>query len=310
MINFIIALFLQNHHTEIIPNFSHHNIQSRHQEERMKLSCNVIECDGNNNKNDDVTILGLGSLLSKTSSKTTFSELKNFRLGRVHNYRRVFAHPASIFFQRNIVNYDTLEMSSLSAEYCPGASFVCSIFEVTNQNGEFMQKSNDNDSRNNSNDIGEGNFVVSMAFREREEEFDIAMVPYEDSLIANINDENLNSNHFSSSDILKKNGLLCCRSTDEKFIGLWGQKRFDENYKKYNIDTIWNWKNDSGLKPCGPYLRHCVLASMKMGEECYNSFLDETYLVDRKTTIRSYLKDNPSVMETLPPQELQERYGG
>ena len=47
-----------------------------------------------------ITILGFGSLLSERSSRTTFPDLFNFRLGRVRNYRRVFGHPASIFFQR------------------------------------------------------------------------------------------------------------------------------------------------------------------------------------------------------------------
>merc|ERR1719491_669033 len=64
-----------------------------------------------------VTILGLGSLLSERSSRTTFPDLTNFRLGRVSNkYRRVFGHPASIFFQRGLANKHTKEFSSLSAE--------------------------------------------------------------------------------------------------------------------------------------------------------------------------------------------------
>ena len=64
-----------------------------------------------------VTILGLGSLLSERSSRSTFPDLINFRLGRVSNkYRRVFGHPASIFFQRELADMTTKEMSSLSAE--------------------------------------------------------------------------------------------------------------------------------------------------------------------------------------------------
>ena len=49
---------------------------------------------------DQITILGFGSLLSEKSAQLTFPTLKNFRLGRVPNHRRVFAHPASIFFKR------------------------------------------------------------------------------------------------------------------------------------------------------------------------------------------------------------------
>ncbi len=251
-----------------------------------------------------ITILGFGSLLSETSAQTTFPNLTNFRLGQVHDYKRVFAHPASIFFQRNIANYDTLEMSSLSAEYCPGSSFICSVFEVSNENGEFMEVTDA---------MSTPTLSASMAFREREEEFDIKIVPYEEMNNNHNKDhkkESNTSNINNNSDDAKTMGVLCCRSTDEKYIKQWGQSRFEENYLKYNIKTIWNWKKDSGLKPCGPYLRHCVLASKKMGELCHDSFLDETFLVDRKTTIRSYLEEYPEIMDTLPPVELQSRYGG
>jgi len=67
---------------------------------------------------------------------------------------------------------------------------------------------------------------------------------------------------------------------------------------------------DSGLRPCATYLRHCVLASINMGKLCHDSFLDDTYLVDRETTIRSYLEKYPEIMNTSPPPELRERYGG
>lgn len=231
-----------------------------------------------------VTILGFGSLLSEKSSRSTFPNLTNFRLGRVKNYRRVFGHPASIFFQRGIANMETLEISSLCAEFCGGhEGFICSVFEVSNEKGEFSS-------------IESNEFVPSMAFREREEEFEIILVPY-------LEKESSSSHH-------DKKGILCTRSSDENYLILWGKERFQNNYGNYNIGTIWNWKEDSGLKPCAPYLRHCVLAAEKMGKECFDSFLDETYLVDRHTTIRQYLKENPSVMETLPPPELAERYGG
>lgn len=223
-----------------------------------------------------VTVLGFGSLLSERSSKTTFPDLKNFRLGRVPNYRRVFGHPASIFFQRGIANLETLEMSSLSAEYAgEGSSFVCSVFEVPNK--DMME-----------------NGIPSQAFLEREEEFDIVTVPYVELKDGSTRDE----------------GILCTASTDEDYIEKWGQKRFEEDYGQYGVPTIWGWQEDSGLKPCSVYLRHCVLAAKRMGPECYDSFLDDTYLVDRKTPLRTYLEQNPKVMFTEPPPELATRYGG
>lgn len=268
---------------------------------------------------DKVTILGFGSLLSERSAKSTFPNLQNFRLGKVKNYRRVFGHPASIFFERGIANYESKEMSSLAAEYCPGSSFICSVFEVSNENGEFMVLDTATDTRSNigasasaddDDDLNSDSAspVPSMAFREREEEFEILMVPYEEL-------ENYENNPdveatFDDSHSGKAVGILCTRSTDANYIKLWGQQRFDDKYKKYNIDTIWNWSKDSKIRPCGPYLRHCVLASKNMGKECYNSFLDETVLVDRLTTVRQYLEKYPEVMDTLPPPSLADRYGG
>jgi len=256
----------------------------------------------NDESNDMITILGFGSLLSEQSSRMTFPTLKNFRLGRVHNHRRVFAHPASIFFQRGIANLDSLQMSSLSCEYVEGSSFICSVFDVPN---EGLSSTNTNGN----------NWIPSQAFLEREEEFDIAMVPYEE----------LDISSSTSNDIATvKKGVICRRSTDESYISQWGIDHFNKQYKQYGVDTIWGYDKKSGLRPCPVYLRHCVLASWNCGKEksndnwsidgkgglCYESFLDETYLVDRKTTIRQYLKQYPKVMNTQPPEELKERYGG
>ena len=63
-------------------------------------------------------------------------------------------------------------------------------------------------------------------------------------------------------------------------------------------------------RPDAGYLRHCVLAVTKAGPAALDSFLDETFLVDRETPLRSYLDAHPYVMETLPPESLVGRYSG
>ena len=208
----------------------------------------------------------------------TFPELENFRLGRVPNYRRVFGHPASIFFERGIANLETKEISSLSAEPCqehPG--FVCSIFEVPN------------------NDMMKDNGVPSQAFLEREEEFNIVSgVAYHD-----LDDPNKTGT-----------GILCTSSDDATYLSRWGEEHFQKQYKQYGVDTIWGWKRDSGLRPCAVYLRHCYLAAKSMGDACFDSFMDETFLVDRETKLRDYVAENPQVLEVEPPPELVGRYSG
>ena len=100
--------------------------------------------------------------------------------------------------------------------------------------------------------------------------------------------------------------VICLASCDEDFIANYGKERYFERYGKYGIDRVWA----DDLLPCPVYLRHCVLAAEKLSPEAYDSFLDHTYLADRKTTIREHLRAKPEILTTLPPAHLSERYGG
>ncbi|CAA0817533.1 Unknown protein [Striga hermonthica] len=58
-----------------------------------------------------------------------------------------------------------------------------------------------------------------------------------------------------------------------------------ERFGRYKIRRIWS----DDILPCRAYLRQCVMAAEELNEIAYNSFLDHTFLGDRKTTIREYL---------------------
>ncbi|KAH8098202.1 hypothetical protein JL720_1134 [Aureococcus anophagefferens] len=96
---------------------------------------------------------------------------------------------------------------------------------------------------------------------------------------------------------------------DAAFVERWGRETYERKYLAH-VPTIWDWSRDSGLRPCACYLRHCVLAVTKAGPAALDSFLDDTYLVDRETTLRTYLGANPHVMDTRPPESLIGRYSG
>eukprot|EP00527_Entomoneis_sp_CCMP2396_P002770 CAMPEP_0198146240 /NCGR_PEP_ID=MMETSP1443-20131203/28301_1 /TAXON_ID=186043 /ORGANISM="Entomoneis sp., Strain CCMP2396" /LENGTH=269 /DNA_ID=CAMNT_0043810129 /DNA_START=161 /DNA_END=970 /DNA_ORIENTATION=- len=250
-----------------------------------------------------ITIIGFGSLLSETSSRMTFPALTNFRLARVPGYRRVFGHPASIFFQRKIANMETLEISSLSVEYVsndyPG--FVAAIFEVPNDN--YILNTN-NDGNDNSAGEESSAVVPSQKYLEREEEFNFAQVPF-----VELNDGSGGVSHELAEES-SKTGIICTKSTDQTYLERWGQDHFENFYGVYGVKTIWHWPHDSGMRPCAVYLRHCYLAAKKMGPTCFNSFLDETFLIDRVTTVRAYVEKYPQVLDTQPPPELVIRYSG
>lgn len=202
---------------------------------------------------------------------------------------------------------ETKEFSSLSAEeieYCGNnrndgenlGGFICSVFEVPRDQVYFDETDND------------GRIVATKptgAFLEREEEFDIVEVPFLDF-------SESNSDPDKTAERATKLGTLCTRFTDQGYVERWGKQRFDENYGRFGIDTIWGWEADSGLLPCRVYLRHCYLAAKSMGSECLDSFLDETVLVDRRTTIRQYLEEQePDLIETtIPPPGFEQRYSG
>ncbi|GAY35811.1 hypothetical protein CUMW_018690 [Citrus unshiu] len=77
-----------------------------------------------------ISISGFGSLLSENSARSTFPNLINFRVAKLHGFRRVFAHVAPIFFERGIAKPETKEISSLSVEPCEGETLIVTVFEI------------------------------------------------------------------------------------------------------------------------------------------------------------------------------------
>eukprot|EP00605_Chrysophyceae_sp_TOSAG23-4_P000182 GSChrysophyteH1.ASY1.ANO1.216.1 assembled CDS len=216
---------------------------------------------------DTVTIIGFGSLISETSSRGTFPTLSNFREARIEGHRRLYQHPAFIFFERGIANLEENTYSSLSTEPCEGCGFVATVFEISG--------------------MGKDDWL------RREEEFLFSVVTY-----TNLKDGKTGK------------GIMCtAASSDEVYIDRWGREKYEANLAKASLKSIWAPRHEHIL-PCWVYLRHCVLAARGRSETCFNSFLDECYLADRKTTIRAYLDANPGVMETEPPANLLGRYSG
>lgn len=101
--------------------------------------------------------------------------------------------------------------------------------------------------------------------------------------------------------------VICAKNTDEHYRATrCPQAEFERRWGQYGVDRV--WRDD--VLPCRVYLRHCVLAAQSFCPEAYNSFLDNTFLADRSTTVRQYLELHPEIMQELPPNELVQRYNG
>ena len=249
------------------------------------------------------TILSYGALMSQPSARLTFPDLRNFRLVRVRGYRRVFASPHLFLIRRGVVDpHATLRLATLSAEPVPkntdksncnggsegGAmrrtSFVAAAFEV------------------------ELDAEQRAAFVAREPEYAFAAVPFEPlSPTAVVTEPGAAAAATECSD--DNLGVLCIASTD---AALRRHRRIGAP-ADFGLSSIWHWHQDSGLLPCDVYLRHVLLAVRKAGAAAEESFMEDTLLCDRRTTLAQYLATSAqqdAVMCAEPPLDLAARFNG
>ncbi|KAG8470398.1 hypothetical protein KFE25_008819 [Diacronema lutheri] len=221
-----------------------------------------------------VSILGYGSLMSESSALMSMPTLQNFRYVRILGHRRVFAHTSPLFHENGIARYETREISSLSAEPSPGSSFCGVAFDILAQDWP--------------------------AFVAREAEYVLSP-----------------STFVSLDGGEEGSGMLCIRGSDDliKQRGTW--PRYEAMFDASGLEprTCWDWDVDSGLKPCACYLRHCLLSSQRADVPAVvrESFLSDSFLVDRRTTLREYLRlpgVEARIMASVPPPGLGTRYGG
>ena len=234
------------------------------------------------------TILAYGALLSEQSARLTFPHLDNFRLVRVRGCRRVFGHPHLFLIGQNIVDLAdrSLRLASLSAEKVmtsdytspaeeDAAGFVVAAFDVELDDAQRRD------------------------FVERERAYDLAKVPYYD----------IDSDCIA---LPKGRGVICLAGSNDADLPQCLHPVISRIREQLG-QGVWQWKYDSGLLPADVYLRHCLLAVEKAGPIAMHSFINETYLADRNTTVAEYLNEDNNrerVMAARPPDHLLQRFNG
>eukprot|EP00555_Chaetoceros_dichaeta_P002904 CAMPEP_0198251422 /NCGR_PEP_ID=MMETSP1447-20131203/2264_1 /TAXON_ID=420782 /ORGANISM="Chaetoceros dichaeta, Strain CCMP1751" /LENGTH=224 /DNA_ID=CAMNT_0043936437 /DNA_START=52 /DNA_END=726 /DNA_ORIENTATION=+ len=105
-----------------------------------------------------------------------------------------------------------------------------------------------------------------------------------------------------NAELAGEEGVICLASRDVDL---------DPKMNTSGMESVWHWPHDSGLLPFNFYLRHCLLAVQSAGGVAYESFLQDTYLADRTTTLAAYLDEHgEEVMASRPPSHLASRYSG
>ena len=240
------------------------------------------------------TILSYGALMSEPSARLTFPGLCNFRLVRVRGYQRVFASPHLFLIARDVVDpHTTLRLATLSAEPAP-------------PHGDTGECGGGDERRGPSSFVAAA-FEVSLdpeqraAFVAREPEYAFAAVPF----------EALSSTTAAGATGSRGGGVgvLCVASTD---AALREHGRVAAP-AELGLRSVWHWRQDSGLLPCDVYLRHVLLAVRKAGAVAEESFLRDTLLCDRRTTLAQFLATSEQrdvVMSAVPPPDLAARFNG
>ncbi|KAG0584864.1 hypothetical protein KC19_3G240500 [Ceratodon purpureus] len=152
------------------------------------------------NDDGEISICGFGSLLSVRSALSTFPNLRNFRVGVLRDFRRVFAHVAPVFLDRGIANIETEELSSLSVEPCVGESIVVTVFEIS--------------------------VAEVPAFIEREHEFRFLAVAVEDKVGQPFSQRAVVCARYSDEEYRR----IRCKGSSEEY---------HKRYGKHNIQQIW-----------------------------------------------------------------------
>eukprot|EP01080_Neovahlkampfia_damariscottae_P006697 gene6697-10862_t len=208
-------------------------------------------------KSEEITIIGVGSLLSTTSAKRTFPELKNFRKGKIQGYKRCFNLVGISALLKGFSNLDTNEITSLSAiKSDPNDVMFVTIFEIKAHNYN--------------------------SFCEREHRYEIELVKGIDEFDDQF--EGLLCCQSTDEKYKKK----CCEESENSFherVGhCWTEKLWFNTTEEIPLNDL------KILKPIRPYLILCLNACKSLGDDYVDNFVKCTILADRETNIEEYVK--------------------
>lgn len=248
------------------------------------------------NVSGKITIIGFGSLVSEKSARKSFV-FDNFRLGKVRGWSRVFNLSSWICIDYGETRYSTGEVCALSFCEMEGASSIVALLDI--------------------------DLDGLKSFLAREAGYEIVRVSYLDEL--------------GYSGI----ALACAAALDSDMDRIWGDrhkrgcwasgkifylnerdpcplfpaKQLQDGTLEYRDHEIWEPMDKDGkcnrphhlpvrrfVYPAPGYVRLCYRAHVSKGLGDY--FLDHSYLMDCKTTLRTFLMSNPLLMDYIVDPQL------
>jgi hypothetical protein len=270
------------------------NLQHR---TKQTMMAEIVDVDGSK----WVGMLGLGTLMSEVSAKSTSPSARSFSFCTVQNYRRIFAHPSHHQMRRGepFAHFETAELAGLSCEPCEGASFSSVYFEVpADEFAGILERENMYQMVVAEAQLSDGGGVVHgfVCCRTTDEALMAAMGPevWQQAY----------ARHYAGAVASVFDSATTAASTPVSTpMAATGTR----GYPIPGPPRVWSWEGE--ILPARIYLRHCVLAiGNQAGQAAVDTFLDDTLLWDGATTVRQHLEANPHIMATPPPADHVDAY--
>ena len=245
---------------------------------------------------EHITIIGYGSLLSERSARRTFPTLSHFRIGRLRGFKRIFNLVSVSLLRFHKVDPSSLELASVAARPLTADEtdmlppMIVSAFEVPRSE--------------------------LPGYFEREDRYS-----YCDAVFHPVTstDTDIGSSQSTSgaaaagccSSLVNCcgavrspsccSGLLCVEFTDEAYRArCQSNDCYMEKVGQYYSGKL--WRDD--ILPARVYASFVLQSVYDLGPECYDNFLDTSFLADGRTSIRQYLQQ-PERSDLLPVQLRQ-----
>ena len=267
-------------------------------------SAEAVDADGSK----WVGMLGLGTLMSEVSAKSTSPSARNFSFCTVRDYRRIFAHPSHHQMRRGepFAHFESAELAGLSCEPWAGSSFSSVYFEVpADEFAAILERENMYEMVVATAELSDGGTVHGyVCCRTTDERLLAAMGPevWQQAY----------ARHFAGP----ADTVFDSAAADDVSSGFAAAApaaapapapAAPSGYPIPGPPRVWSWEGK--ILPARIYLRHCVLAiGNQAGQAAVETFLDDTLLWDGATTVRQHLEANPHIMATPPPVDHPDAY--
>ena len=247
-----------------------------------------------------ITLLGFGSLVSEVSARQSF-DFVNFRLGTCVGAQRIFNRADWINIEWGDACRETGEVCSLAMmrSVDPTLQTRVSLMDVTAGDGldGFLKRESTYAIIEVPFQDDRGVSGIALACGECTDEESVATWGADNWYLERARGRISYSNYSGAAQPLVPSSSSSSSSSSSAGGAPLAASYPERLTPPPRKETVYELPPGPFVYPSPGYLRLCFRAHRKAGQEVSENFLDTTLLMDRKTTLRTYLDANPALSE-------------